>query len=108
VNLTRFHGIFAPNSHHRAGIINKASDNKPLDKTVQTAAEKRGAMTWAVRLKRVFNIDMNSCCACGGAVKVVACIDDPVVINKILGHIKTQDSQFMLPVNRAPPASFTA
>ena len=66
-------------------------------------------MTWTARLKRAFNIDIKTCEACRGVVKVIACIDDPVVINKILGHIKTQqDSQFMLPVNRAPPASFTA
>ena len=104
VNLTRFHGIFAPNSHHRAVIINKASDNKLLDKTIQTAAEKRGAMTWAVRLKRVFNIDMNICEACGGAVKVVACVDDPVVINKILSHLQmTEDDKILLPASRVPP-----
>ena len=104
VNLTRFHGVFAPNSHYRAAIINKASDHKSLAKTIQTAAEKRGAMTWAARLKRVFNIDMNICEACGGAVKVVACIDDPVVINKILTHLQmTEDNQIPLPASRAPP-----
>ena len=30
-------------------------------------------MTWAQRLKRVFNIDIATCSACGGAVKVIAC-----------------------------------
>jgi hypothetical protein len=104
VNLTRFHGIFAPNSRHRATIIRTVSDNKPLDKTLQTAAEKRGAMTWAARLKRVFNIDMKVCEACGGAVRVVSCIDDPVVINKILSHLQlTEDNQIPLPASRAPP-----
>jgi hypothetical protein len=104
VNLTRFHGVFAPNSKYRAGIINQPSDNKPADKSVQTEGEKRGAMTWAARLKRVFNIDMQTCEACGGAAKVVACIDDPVVINKILAHLRvSKGNQSMLPVNRAPP-----
>jgi len=28
-------------------------------------------MTWAQRLKRVFNIDVETCRACGGAAKVV-------------------------------------
>jgi len=103
VNLTRFHGIFASNSHHRAAIIRTVSDNKPLDKTIQTAAEKRGSMTWAARLKRVFNIDMNVCEACGGAVRVVSCIDAGV-INKTLTHLEIPKSdQVMLPVSRAPP-----
>ncbi len=37
-------------------------------------------MTWAQRLKRVFNIDIETCSECGGAVKVIACIEDPVAI----------------------------
>jgi hypothetical protein len=105
VNLTRFHGVFAPNSQYRAAIINQVSNNKSAEKSERTKGEKRGAMTWAVRLKRVFNIDMNICEACGGAVKVIACVDDPAIINKILTHLQTsQSNQAMLPVSRAPPA----
>ncbi len=44
-------------------------------------------MSWAQRLKRVFNIDIETCSACGGAVKVIACIEDPAVIEKILTHL---------------------
>jgi len=109
VNLTRFHGVFAPNSQYRSAIIIKKADKIPKEET-KTEAEKRRAMSWAARLKRAFNIDIKTCEACGGAAKVIACIDDSVVINKILGHLKAkeQDSQFMLPVNRAPPVSFIA
>ncbi len=41
-------------------------------------------MTWAQRLKRVFNIDVSTCDACGGAVKIIASIEDrsgPVCLN---------------------------
>jgi rRNA maturation protein Nop10 len=34
-------------------------------------------MRWAQRLKRVFTIDIETCRDCGGAVKVMACIEDP-------------------------------
>lgn len=40
-------------------------------------------MRWAQRLKRVFRIDIETR-ACGGTVKVIACIEDPVVIKTIL------------------------
>ncbi len=63
-------------------------------------------MTWAQRLKRVFNIDIEVCSKCGGAVKVIACIEDPVVIKKILTHLKeetTAPMDVLLPVARAPP-----
>lgn len=33
-------------------------------------------MTWVQRLKRVFNIDIETCHDCGGAMKVIVCIED--------------------------------
>jgi hypothetical protein len=47
-------------------------------------------MTWAQRLKRVFNIDIETCSTCGGAMKVIACIEDPAVIKQILDHLKNK------------------
>ncbi|MFT7549503.1 MAG: hypothetical protein ACI9VI_003363, partial [Candidatus Azotimanducaceae bacterium] len=41
-------------------------------------------MHWAPRLKRVFNIDVTTCDQCGGKVKVIACIEAPKAIEKIL------------------------
>jgi len=38
-------------------------------------------------LKRVFDIDVTTCCECGGDVKIIASIEDPVVIEKILAHL---------------------
>src|SRR5579871_5668991 len=34
-------------------------------------AAKRARMTWGERLKRVFDIDIKVCEACGGAVKII-------------------------------------
>jgi hypothetical protein len=44
-------------------------------------------MTWAQRLKRGFGIDIETCHQCGGVVKIIASIEDPVVITKILSHL---------------------
>ncbi len=49
-------------------------------------------MTWAQRLKRVFKLDLTSCAGCGGQVRVLACLEDPLVIGKILGHRETQQA----------------
>ena len=60
----------------------------------------------AQRLRRVFNIDIETCSECGGAVKVIACIEDPVVIKKILAHLKeiiAPAGLILLPQCRAPP-----
>lgn len=110
VNLTRFHGVFAPHSKQRAlvtparrgtGRKVKATGDTP------TAAEQHTAMHWAQRLKRVFHIDIDTCPACGGAVKVIACIEDPAVIKTILAHLDrhaTAAPADRLPQARAPPA----
>ena len=63
-------------------------------------------MIWAQRLKRVFNIDITRCTRCGGAVKIIACIEDPVVIEKILAHLDSKAASGAarrLPPCRAPP-----
>ena len=85
VHLTRFHGVFAPNSKYRARVTparrGKGRKTKPLDETLdQTPAERRASMTWAQRLKRVFNIDIETCSECGGDVRIIASIEDPAVI----------------------------
>ena len=83
VNLTRYHGVFAPNSAHRA-LFTRAGRGKGRAQSVKadarTPAERRSAMRWAQRLKRVFGIDVQTCAACGGTMRIIACIEDPVVI----------------------------
>ena len=39
-------------------------------------------------LKRAFKIDIETCEHCGGAVKVIASIEDPAVIKQILEHLE--------------------
>jgi len=67
-------------------------------------------MTWAQPqcLKRVFNIDIETCSECGGTIKVIACIEDLVIIKKILGHLKDKaevNAIAALPESRVPPDS---
>ena len=112
VNLTRFHGVFAPNSKYRM-TITPAKRGKGSKKTRDTEAddrtpmEKHASMTWARRLKRVFNIDITECEKCKGPVKILACIEDPIIIEKILTHLRAKDSSqeqpATLPPTRAPP-----
>ena len=60
VNRTRFHGVFAPNSRRRA-LVTPAKRGKgkntqaPSETQAPTPAERRVAMTWAQRLKRVLH-----------------------------------------------------
>ena len=108
VNLTRFHGIFAPNSRYRARITPAGRGRRNQTDSDRPTPEKRQAMTWAQRLKRVFWIDIETCQHCGGAVRVIASIEDPVVIEKILTHLERREAAGATPhAPRAPPGTLS-
>jgi hypothetical protein len=104
VHLTRFHGVFAAHAALRAAIT-------PAGRGV--GAEKRAAvperpisqdirMNWARRLKRVFGIEIEQCVRCGGKLKVIASIEEPQLIERILAHRRERGEE------TAPTASLGA
>jgi hypothetical protein len=64
---------------------------------------------WAMRLKRVFNIDVSICPHCQGSMKIIACIEERPIIDKILAHINNQKGSPTTLIGsltiRAPPFS---
>ena len=113
-NLTHYHGVLAPN-HRCRRLITPANRGKGGVKQVEntqvrTTAEQHAAMTWAQRLKRVFNIDIEVCGCCGGSVNVIACIEDQDVIpdkagqalDRILTHLRDKGTGHP---NPAPPGT---
>lgn len=49
-------------------------------------------MSWARLLKRVFDIDMEQR-VCGGKLKLIAVIEEPSVIKRILKHLNLDAQQ---------------
>jgi hypothetical protein len=100
VNLTRYHGVLAPN-HRWRGLVTPAKRGKgamrPADSDVVSSIQRHAAMTWAQRLKRVFNIDIEVCSRCGGSVRVIACIEDQDVIDRILAHLREIEKEAPCP-----------
>jgi Putative transposase len=77
-NLTRYHGVFAPNHGLRAQIVPAKRGRGAADTARQgSATAKHVSMRWAQRLKRVFGIEINACEHCGGAIKIIVSIEDP-------------------------------
>ena len=118
VNLTRFHGVLAPN-HRWRGLVTPAKRGRsampPSDSDVVSPIERHAAMTWAQRLKRVFNIDIEVCSRCGGSVRVIVeasnrCIEDQDVIDRILAHLRETEKEaparpLLVPPTTPSPAS---
>ena len=94
VNLTPYHGVLAPN-HRWRGRVKPPKRGKGAKRIandeVRSTVEYHATMSWAQRLKRVFNIDIEVCSHCGGSVKVIACIEDQDVIDSILAHLREKE-----------------
>ncbi len=98
LHLIRFHGVLAPNAAVRAQIVpgrpDQALDPAQAHDDIPEASPP-ARLSWAQLLKRVFDIDLTICPQCGGPLTIIAAIEDPAVIIKILSHLG-------LPT-RAPP-----
>lgn len=95
LHLIRFHGVLAPNAKLRGAVVPAVV--QPASEPAHEHGHTHGQaalMRWARLLKRVFDIDVERC-ACGGNLKILAAIEEPVVIVRILTHLG-------LPA-RAPP-----
>ncbi len=64
-------------------------------------------MDWARRLKRVFGIEIDTCQRCGGRLRIIASIEQPAVIAKILAHLERPAAEPFQPERplgaRVPP-----
>ena len=56
----------------------------------QIPDERPHSITKVQLLKPVFGIDIETRPACGGALRIIACIENPVMIKKILPHLDTK------------------
>ena len=103
-HLTRYHGVFAPASPHRTRIVPGAPPATDTRHGQKKGSRRQSAMTWAQRLRRVFAIDIESCRQCGGRLRVIASIETPAVIERILEHLGGDTVSFDPGhPNRAPP-----
>ena len=111
MHQTRFHGVFAPHSKLRAAVTPAhrgvgAAKQRTAD-AATSATPRHVAMNWARRLNRVFGIEIEDCARCGGKLAILASIEEPEVIAKILSHLQsTTPKQYwseLPPGARAPP-----
>ncbi len=56
--------------------------------TTKPSTRRHVAMSWARRLKRVFGVEIECCARGGGQLKIIASIEEPQLIAKILSHLE--------------------
>jgi len=92
-NLLICHGVLAPRARWRGRVVvygrMTQEPTAALALTLDGAREqtKPRARTWAALMHRAFGIDVLACPHCGGRLRLIATLHDPVVIRKILAHL---------------------
>ena len=93
INLILYHGLLAAHARGRASVVAApvadasadgapATPAAPADEVARAAPPPR-RFAWADLLRRVFACDVLAC-ACGGRLRFIATIEDPVVVQRIL------------------------
>src|SRR5690606_22867444 len=100
----RYHGVLAPASPDRARVVPRTCAAVAGDWGEASVTDRQRALTWAQRLKRVFAIEIETCRRCGGRLRVIASIEAPTTIERILAHLG-RDAEPVDPAypSRAPP-----
>ncbi len=128
-HLTRYHAVFAPAGPERARIVLKTRATAANERGELSTSARQRALTWAQRLKRVFAIDIDKssglpicttggrreavghrdvpdeiCWQCGGRLRLIASIEAPAIIARILVHLDREAESVDPPhPSRAPP-----
>jgi len=91
-HLVRYAGVLSSHSALRAEVVPTAQPKPQLVLPMDAAAPKKpkrargaGRTSWAKRLARVFKVDVTVCPTCGGPMKIVEFITDPLEVAQELG-----------------------
>ncbi|MEJ2523758.1 MAG: transposase [Gammaproteobacteria bacterium] len=60
-----------------------ASGNQSKESGRESRSDRQRVLTWAQRRRRVFAIDIETCRSCGGQLRVIASVEDPLVIGPV-------------------------
>lgn len=87
-----------------------ADSRPPAPRAHEEAAEAKSARSrpkyraWSDLMRRAFQADVLACPRCGGRMTVLATIEDPAVIHRILTHLGlSTEAGEALPAARASP-----
>lgn len=101
INLEIYHGVLAPNARWRAAVVPaargkdeaaafcsaQAGDHLTPEPALAPPRRRPRYRAWADLMRRAFALDVLACPRCGGRCAVIATIDDPAVVRKILTHL---------------------
>jgi len=90
INLLLYHGVLASHARWRTEVVTYRHAER--DRATDPRTEAEGAprpryWTWALLMRRAFDLDVLRCPRCAGRMQLIATIEDPAVIQQILAHL---------------------
>ena len=82
INLVLYYGLLAPRSAWRARVVPSTEDRDATDDSRHGSGP-----LWADLMQRSFGFDPLVCPWCGGRMRLIALIDQPPVIRRILSYL---------------------
>ena len=88
INLLLYHGVLAPNARWRPQVVGygrapEAAARDPAEAGPIPSPPPRN-WTWAALMRRAFAIDVLACPRCGGKLRVIATVEDPLAVRQLL------------------------
>ena len=118
INLILYHGVLGPRAAWRALVVqfgttdgpSAAADSVPADKAHPETADRRPVRNslWAELMRRSMGLDVLACHRCGGRLRLIAVIDDPAVVERVLRHLGLPTEIPEARPARAPPVPLLA
>ncbi len=83
--MIRYYGLYS--NAHRGKVRKAEADpfHPPINEDEPDYMPSKG---WAGMIRKVYEVDPLLCPTCGGRMRIIAFIDDPKAIDRIIGHLK--------------------
>jgi len=117
INLVLYYGVLGANAAWRARLTGREATEPPHETAVApdtspdvgatSSPPPRSNRLWAQLMARSFGFDVLQCPRCGGRFRLIALIDDPWVIQRILSHLGLPTDVPAARPPRAPPLPFS-
>ena len=96
IHLILYHGVLAPRAAWRALVVQFGTTDNAAATGATDEGEKHAEAAdcrhgnnylWAELMRRSLGLDVLACPRCGGTLRLIALIEDPAVIQRVLRHL---------------------
>jgi hypothetical protein len=118
INLLLYHGVLGARAAWRSLVVQFGTTDSrgaaAVSAAIDSAHAERTASSpghnylWAELMRRSMGLDVLACARCGGRLRLIAVIDDPAVVERVLRHLALPTEIPSAQPARAPPVPLLA